>query len=248
LRLFRRSCDYTCVVVDLPGAGESAWSDRTDFTFPAHAARLGRLMDHLGQGPYAVLGHDTGGSVARHLALDAGDRVRHLVLINTEIPHQRPPWIPLFQKLLVLPGAVTVLRGLLRLRAYRHSGAGFGGCFWDEGLIDGEFHRLFVAPLIRERRRAEGYIRFIGCLDWDECDGFAARHRNITCPVSFLWGRRDPTFPYEHALAMAEQFPHCVGFEAIEEARLLPHEERPDAVCAAVRRFLGSSSKKVAQI
>lgn len=42
------SRDYTCVVVDLPGAGESSWNRSTDFTFPAQAHRLRDLMSEIG--------------------------------------------------------------------------------------------------------------------------------------------------------------------------------------------------------
>lgn len=239
-KLVQELChDYTCIVVDLPGAGTSAWDASTDFSFPAHGARLARLMAHLGHERYAVLGHDTGGSVARHLALKDPGRVHALALINTEIPHQRPPWIPLYQALAYLPGSLSALRGLLRLSAFRASAAGFGGCFWDRGLIEEEFFELFLAPLIRDPRRMEGYGRYIRGFDWAENDAFAVRHREIRCPVLLLWGRDDPTFPYRHARTMADQFPGCVGIGAIERARLLPHEEQFEAVGASLRRFLG---------
>lgn len=160
------------------------------------------------------------------------------MLINTEIPNQRPPWIPFYQKLLAMPGTIHALQGLLRLRAFRHSGAGFGGCFLDPALIDGDFTERFIRPLIREHRRSVGYARFLRGFDWAENDALSALHERITCPVSFIWGRQDRTFPYEHALAMAAQFPNFVGFAAIHQARLLPHEEQPDAVSTALRRFL----------
>jgi pimeloyl-ACP methyl ester carboxylesterase len=230
--------EFTCVVVDLPGAGESVWDRTTDFSFPAHASRLSRLMHDLGHERFAVLGHDTGGSVARHLALGDPRAVRALALINTELPHQRPPWIPFYQTLAAIPGSLAVLRGLLRLRRFRASGAGFGGCFWDERLIEGEFFDLFLAPLIRDRRRMDGYGRYLRGFDWAENDDLAVRHREIGCPVLLLWGRNDPTFPFEHAGTMAGQFPDCVGIEVIENARLLPHEEHFEQVGASLRRFL----------
>ena len=232
--------DFTCVVVDLPGAGESVWNHRTDFRFPAQARLLMNLMEHLGHRRYAVLGHDTGGSVARHLALAAPDRVHKLVLINTEIPNHRPTWIPYYQALLAVPGSVHVLQCLLRLRAYRHCGAGFGGCFLDQGLLEGEFHDLFIEPMIRDHRRAVGYARFLLGLNWAETDRFATLHDRIGCPVSFIWGHLDPTFPYELARDMTKQFPNCAGFKVIEKTRLLPHEEQPESVVAAVRGFLGT--------
>jgi haloalkane dehalogenase len=231
---------YTCVVVDLPGAGESVWNRGTDFRFPAQARLLMNLMNHLGHRRYAVLGHDTGGSVARHLALAAPDRVRKLVLINTEIPNHRPKWILLYQALLSVPGSTHVLRGLLCLRAFRCCRAGFGGCFLDEQIIEGEFRDLFIEPLIREHRRAVGYARFLLGVDWAENDRFATLHGRIPCPVFVIWGCLDPTFPLELARAMTDQFPNLAGFQVVDKARLLPHEEQPETVVAAVRGFLGT--------
>jgi pimeloyl-ACP methyl ester carboxylesterase len=232
--------DYTCVVVDLPGAGESVWGRRTDFRFPAQAQLLKQLMNHLGHRRYAVLGQDTGGSVARHLALATPEQVRKLILINTEIPHHRPTWVPIYQALLPLAGSIVALQRLLRLRAFRHSSAGFGGCFQDKRLIDGEFRALFIDPLIRDHRRGVGYARYLRCVDWAQNDAFATEHGRIACPVSLIWGRLDPTFPYERARSMVEQFPNCAGIEIIEGAKLLPHEEQPDAVVASIRGFLGT--------
>jgi pimeloyl-ACP methyl ester carboxylesterase len=232
--------DYTCVVVDLPGAGESAWGRRTDFRFPAQARLLADLMNHLEYRRYAVLGHDTGGSVARHLALAAPDQVRKLILINTEIPNHRPTWVPFYQALLAMPGSILALQRLLRLHAFRHCGAGFGGCFVDDRLIEGEFRELFIDPLIRDHRRGIGYARYLLGVDWAENDAFATLHGQIACPVSLIWGRLDPTFPYERAQLMAGQFPNCAGLTSIDQARLLPHEEQPNAVVASVRAFLGT--------
>jgi pimeloyl-ACP methyl ester carboxylesterase len=231
--------DHACVVVDLPGAGESVWGRRTDFGFPAQARLLKELMKHLGHRRYAVLGHDTGGSVARHLALAAPDNVRKLILINTEIPDHRPYWILNYQTLLAIPGSIRALQWLLRLRSFRHCGAGFGGCFLDDRLIEGEFRALFVDPLVRDHRRVVGYARFLHAVSWAENDAFATLHGQIACPVALVWGRLDPTFPYEQARGMVGQFPNCAGIVAIEDARLLPHEEKPAAVLAAVRGFLG---------
>ena len=232
--------DHACVVVDLPGAGESVWSRRTDFRFPAQARLLRDLMNDLGYKRYAVLGHDTGGSVARHLALAAPDQVRKLLLINTEIPNHRPAWIPIYQQLLNVPGSISALQRLLRVRAYRHSTAGFGGCFLDTRLIEGEFRELFIDPLIRDHRRGVGYAHFLRGVNWAENDALATLHGQIACPVAFIWGCLDRTFPYEIALRMAEQFPNPAGFELIDESRLLPHEEQPEAVVRALRGFLGS--------
>src|SRR5262249_58397813 len=99
------------------------------------------LLSQLVVGWYALVGNDTGGWIARELALVDQRRVSHLILTNTEIPGHRPPWIPLYQVLAQLPGAGSVFQLLLRSAVFRRSSMGFGGCFQDLGHLDGEFHQ-----------------------------------------------------------------------------------------------------------
>jgi haloalkane dehalogenase len=232
------SSRHTCYVIDLLGAGESRWSNQTDFSFPAQARAVRHVLRALGVGKYALLAHDTGASVARHLALLDAERVTRLVLINTEVPGHRPPWIPLYGKLLALPGSSWVFQTLLRSRAYLRSSAGFGGCFVNRSLIDGEFRQHFIDPLLCSRRRVVGYGRYLCGFDWHENDALAERHASIGAPVLFVWGADDRTFPEPFGRKLAKQFPNCVGFQVVPGAKLLPHEERPDAVLQHVIPFL----------
>ena len=229
---------FTCFCVDLPGTGESRWTAATDFSFPAHARRLMRMADAFGLQQFDIIGHDSGGSVARHLALLDANRTQRLVIINTEIPHHRPPWIPTYQKLFALPGSGYALRMLLGSDLYLRSSLGFGGCFFDLACIDDEFKALFVTPVIREHRKAVGYGRFLRGFDWAENDAFATRHRDIQARTLLVWGRDDPTFPEPLGREMARQFPAAAVFESIPATRLLPHEEKPEEVARVVRRFL----------
>jgi len=229
---------FTCYCVDLPGTGESRWTVATDFSFPAHARRLMRMADAFGLEQFDIIGHDSGGSVARHLALLDPKRSHRLVIINSEIPHHRPPWIPTYQKLLALPGSSYALRMLFASDAYLRSSLGFGGCFFDLRCIDDEFKALFVEPIVREHRKAVGYGRFLRALDWAESDAFEKRHRDIAAPTLLVWGRDDPTFPEPLGRDMARQFAGGAAFESIPATRLFPHEEKPDEVARVVRPFL----------
>jgi haloalkane dehalogenase len=234
----RLASRFRCIVPDSPGAGETRWRADHDFRFRGQAEAYARLLERLGLERLDVLAHDTGATIARELALIAGAKVRRLVLINTELPGHRPPFIPLFQRLSALPGAATTLRLLLRSRTYRASPAGLGGCFVDKSLLDGEFHEQFIAPLIASGRRADGQIRYLRGIDWALVDGLATRHRDIAAEVLLVWGAQDPTFPLSRATALVPQLARCAGLRPIPGAALLAHEERPDAVADHALEFL----------
>jgi haloalkane dehalogenase len=229
---------FTCHVVDLPGAGATEWTSEHDFSFAGQAAALQRLVGVLGLSSYRMLAQDTGATIARQLALIDAPRVKRLALINTEIPSHRPPWVRFFQKSSYLPLSRPVFRSLLSSRTFLHSSMGFGGSFCDLSLIDGEFHHTFIQPLLDDPRRLDGQIRYLQGIDWALVDGLAARHREIQAPVLLVWGEQDPTFPIERARAMVRQFANCGDLVPIARAKLLPHEEQPDAVSAAVVPFL----------
>ena len=233
---------FTCFLPDTPGLGESVWRDDADFLFAAQAERLRAFAAANGLARYSVLAFDTGATIARQLALIDAPRVRRLVLLNTEIPGHRPPWIPLFQRSVGLPGSRASMRLLLRSRRLRRSGLGFGGCFFDRSRIDdADFLAGTVAPLLASDRRLEGAQRYLAGIDWSLVDGLARRHAEIEAPVLFVWGEDDPTFPIERARSMTAQLRDCRGLVAIPRARLLAHEERPDAVADAALPFLGAA-------
>jgi pimeloyl-ACP methyl ester carboxylesterase len=228
---------FTCWVPDLPGAGDTVWTAATRFGMDDHARAVQRMADALGLGAYAVVAHDTGATVARLLA-STDARVRGLVLLDTEVPGHRPPWIPLYRVAAGLPGARTAFRLFLRSAVWRRSTFGFGGCFADPARIDATFLALFVAPFLASDAYADGQLRYLRGIDWALVDDLARVHRCLQMPVQLVWGAEDRIFPLAEARRMAPEFPGLAGVQAIAHARFLVHEEQPDAVAAAVLPFL----------
>ena len=228
---------YTCYVPDLPGMGASEWTDATDFSFPGQGRTLKALAGKLGLERYSVIAQDTGGTFARYLALEDAPRVEKLILINTEMPHHRPPWIPLYQFLMRVPGTLAAFSVLLRSNAYLRSPMGFGGCFNDLRLIEGDFNEQFVQPLVRSESSRDGMRRYLIGAKWDPVDALERDHARIEIPVELLWGTDDPTFPLVLARKMVAQFPDARLVE-IPGARLLVHEEKPVEVTQAIIDFL----------
>jgi haloalkane dehalogenase len=229
---------FTCVVVDLPGAGATRWRPENDFSFSGQARNLLRFVEKLGLERSHIIGHDTGATIGRALALLALERVRTMTLIGTEIPNHRPPWIPLFQRTVALPGSAAVFRLLLRSRAFTRSPLGFGNVFADKRRLDGEFSDEFIAPLLTSRHALEGQLHYLGGIDWALVDRLATDHRRIGAPVLLIWGEQDTIFPVERARAMASQFADCRGFHVVPDAKLLVHEEQPAIVARHILEFL----------
>jgi pimeloyl-ACP methyl ester carboxylesterase len=231
---------FTCYTPDLIGLGRSHSSADDDHSSPGQARAFQGLLSQLGVDSYAVVGNDTGGWIARELAL-IDERVTSLVLTNTEIPFHRPPWIPLYQALAHLPGCGSVFARLLGLAAFRASPLAFGGCFHDPARIEGDFRVRFVEPLIASRARMDGAMRFLRRMKFARLDEFAKLHARLGMPVLFVWGADDPTFPEPRAREMVAQLPNVAGFHAIPNTRLFLHEERPAEVAGLIEGFLAAA-------
>lgn len=242
-RLARRLAQrFTCVLPDTPGLGETRWSDATPFAFGAQVATMRAFVERVGLGRHAILAHDTGATMARLLALADPESVSQLVLLDTEIPGHRPPWIPTYQLLAALPGTATVFGWLLRSAVYRRSSLGYGPCFHDARLLDDDFHACFVAPLLASPQRIEGVLRYVRGIDWTLVDGLAHRHRELRAPVLLVWGADDPVFPVERARAMLPQFAGRAELVVVPDACFLVHEEQSAAVADATIAFLARAA------
>jgi pimeloyl-ACP methyl ester carboxylesterase len=225
---------YTCHVIDLPGAGASTWTRDTRISFRSHAAAVLELIDELGLSRVALVGHDSGGGIARYVAAELGDRCTALVIGNTEIPNHHPPMLGVLVGLLRLPGGMWLLRSIIKSRRLRRSSIGFAPAFDDRRLIDGEFGRLFLEPIATNPGVQLELLRQI---DLSEIDGLAEAHARITAPTALLWGKRDRWFPVSRARGMIDQF--AGGAELFElEGKVFVHEERPLEWAAHAKRFL----------
>jgi pimeloyl-ACP methyl ester carboxylesterase len=229
---------FTCYTPDLIGLGQSISAAAGDYASPGQAGAFQGLLSALGVDSYALVGNDTGGWIARELALIDKPRVSRLVLTNTEIPGHRPPWVPMYQALAHVPGFGIVIRQLLRSAAFRRSPLVFGGCFHDLRQLEGDFHQRFVEPLLVSDARLEGTMQFLRQMKFARLDQFETLHQQLDMPTLFIWGADDPTFPEPRAREMVKQFPNVAGFHTIANAKLFFYEEHPREVADLVSRFL----------
>ncbi len=235
---------FICYTPDLIGLGQSRSAAGEDYSSRGQARALQRMLRELGVDSYALVGNDTGGWIARELALLDQERVSHLILTNTEIPFHRPPWIPMYQALARIPGFGRIIRQLLKSAAFRRSPLVFGGCFHDLTHLEGNFHEQFVQPLLVSDVRLEGSLMFLRRMKFARLDEFKGLHRQLTMPTLFIWGANDPTFPLLRAREMVSQFPNAGEFHAIANAKLFVYEEHPREVALLIDRFLSGTPRR----
>lgn len=228
---------YTCHLLDLPGAGHT----RAPAGAAADVTRFAELVrgaaDALGLRRYALFAHDSGGAVARLVAA-ADPRVLGLVLGPTEIPGHHPRIIRALKAALRMPGGAWLVQQSLASPRVRRSRFGFGGCFRDPALIEGEFTRAFVEPLLAEPVRAASALAMLRRLDLAFFDGLADVHARIHVPTLLVWGDDDPIFPLPKLRAMLPQLVGGAELHVIPGGRTFVHEEQPEAFVAAALPFL----------
>lgn len=234
----RLADEYTCHLFDLPGCGGSEWGRDSRIGMAPHAESVAAAIDHLGLQRYGLVGHDSGGLVARRVAARHGPRVAGIVLGNTEIPGHHPWQVTMMGLAARLVGGERALRPLLSSRALRRSRLFYGACFEDIAYGDGEFADLFVTPLLEEPRALRGQLRLLQTFDWSSTDTLDEVHARLEAPALLIWGDEDPYFPLGGARRMQGQFGAGADLVVLEGARLFAHEDRADDFVAAMRPFL----------
>ena len=221
----------TCHLIDFPSAGSSRFDADTPLTIRQHITTVQRVVDLLELDRVAVVGHDSGGLIARH-AMAGDSRLRAMGLINTEPPETG--WrFRAFIAARHLPGLSAGLGWVAGKPRIRRIGLVLGDAFADSSLLDGEFDEFFLRPLHEIPARRDAAVKLLRSFDMELVTELPDIHRRIDVPVQLVWGDQDPFFPIDKARAMVDTFPDA-RLETIEGAGLFSHEERPAEVARAL--------------
>ncbi|MEO1060769.1 MAG: alpha/beta hydrolase [Actinomycetota bacterium] len=222
----------TCHLFDFPSAGDSRFdAQRTELSIERHIETVRRVIDLLELDEVAVVGHDSGGMIARH-AVVGDPRLRAMGLIDTE--QLKLNWrFKAFIASSKAPGFARILGWAAMQRRVRRNQFVLGGAFADNDLLDGEFEEFFLRPLNEVPDRLAAAVRLVRTFDTDHVEQFAEIHPRIDVPVKLVWGEEDQFFPVEWAREMVGSFPNA-SLEIIPGAGLFSHEERPAEVAEAL--------------
>jgi pimeloyl-ACP methyl ester carboxylesterase len=209
---------YRVLAIDLPGFGQSDALDG-DHDFESYERCLGDLIQSRTKGPIIVVGHSMGGQLAAGLALKHPDRVVAAVLIAPAGAGLNPL---LTDTNGVASSAVRWVVPAVSLALPTHDHA-----WLDEAPAD--LQRDSAADSVARIARQRVLTEF----DFAALDG---RFDSLRQPVLLLWGRQDPTIPFEIGEGIAAELP-CRRFVAITTLHR-PHQTQPDTVAAEMARFL----------
>jgi len=228
---------FKCHILDLPGLGNSEWSEKTDFKSKAQARYIISLLGKLRIEKYSLIAHNSGATIARVIAIE--EKVDNLIMLNTEIPFHRPPWIPFYQRIGLLPTIPAIIRVLLKQNWFIKSSMGFKELYYDKSMLEDKLNILpYINPVVSSQLKTIGAFKYLKGIDWELVDEFKNSHSKITARTLMLWGEKDKTFPMKLGKQMVSQFSSETDFVIIKNASLLPHEEKPNEVIREILKFI----------
>ncbi len=216
------SPEFRVVTWDERGFGETEF-DGQPFTYWDSARDCLGLLDHLGIDRAVVGGMSQGGFLSLRAALLALERVRALVLIDTQSGPEDAERLPAYrqmQQTWLQVGPVDDLAGVIA------------------NLIvgDPELSRVWIAKwkkLPIENMRAPG-----DCLL--DREDITDRLGEITCPAIVFHGTADQSIEMELAEELCRGLSGCVGVVRIEGAPHASNLTHPEQVNAPLLEFLRS--------
>jgi pimeloyl-ACP methyl ester carboxylesterase len=222
----------TCHLIDLPGAGSSRYTAGTPLTIDNHINNVRRSLDLLNLDDVAIVGHDSGGLIARH-AMAGDPRLRALGLIDTEPSTGVSLKFRSFIAGRRVPGFGAALAWLVGRPRLRRSRLVLGDAFVDSSHLDGEFDEFFLQPIARRPEYRAATIKLLKSFDYRLIRELKDMQAKIDVPVQLVWGERDRFFPIRMAEAMVKDFPNA-RLSVVPGAGLFTHEERPAEVAEAL--------------
>ena len=178
------SWEYDVIAVDLLGCGNSDKPLDVPYSLRQHAEILLEFTRHLGLERFHFIGHDVGGGVGQIFAVQYGQYLYDLTVINT-VAYDYWPVQPIsaMRTPIIRQLMMAVLdRGALKQIVLR-------GVYHDE-RVDSELMDLFWMPM-RSREGRKAFLHFAKSLDNQDLMVIAENLKLLSLPVLIIRGEAD---------------------------------------------------------
>jgi pimeloyl-ACP methyl ester carboxylesterase len=227
---------FTRITLDLPlGSHLEPMSKDADLRPPALADLIADAIEALDLSDATVVGNDTGGGITQIMVTRRPERIGALVLTSCDAFENFPPrFFRIVLAPALIPGAIPVAFGALRLRPLRRLPIAFG--WLTNEPIDPQAEDSYVLPVLTRKEIRRDLRRVLGGLDPAETLDAAAKLTAWDKPALIAWSERDRFFPPAHGERLARVIPGA-RLEIIEGARTFSPEDRPERLAAAIAEF-----------
>jgi 3-oxoadipate enol-lactonase len=214
--------DYRVITWDERGFGQTEF-DGEPFSYWDSAADCLGLLDHLGIDQAILGGMSQGGFLSLRAALLAPDRVRALVLIDTQAGVEDPARLPAYRHMQQTWLQVGPIDELAEAIASLIIGDPVLASVWIEKW----------RQLPKHSMQAPGDCLF-------DRDDISDRLSEITCPALIIHGTADQSIEVQRARELARGLTGCDDVVLIEGAPHASNLTHPDEVNPPLRAFLDS--------
>jgi haloalkane dehalogenase len=228
------SATHRCIAPDLVGFGLSDRPRDFAYTPEAHAAAIAAFVEQLGLDRLTLVVHDYGGPIALPLALERPTRIRRVVVINS--------WMWSFAGDTEMERRARIAGGAFGRFLYRWANLSLRvlmpSAYGDRQKLTPEIRRQYLSvfpdrwsrgavlwPLARALLASSAHYESL----------WSRRARLAELPVLIIWGTKDTAFRPNQLAKWRSAVPHASVVEL--PVGHWPHEEAPNEVIAAIRRF-----------
>jgi pimeloyl-ACP methyl ester carboxylesterase len=229
---------FRVIVPDLMGYGFSEKPSAGEYTIEAQARLVVGLMDKLGIERASFVGSSYGGAVAAVCALDYGERVERLVLVDAVVNDEvkRQPLLRLAASPLMGDVVSPVLLSTYRLTRWRMRKVYGKDAAW---LLEDDRMRAHHRPL---RASSAHRAVLLTLRRWSAARIEREAHR-IQQPTLLIWGEDDVDIPLRHGQRMYERIPNA-RLIVFRRCGHLPQEEYPREFTELVTEFCGARQQE----
>lgn len=218
------------ISVDLPGFGLTGPSPQGEYSIEAYTRFVFRLLDALNVKQVMLVGNALGGEIAWQTALLAPDRVRKLVLIDSDGYPQTAMSMPIAFQIASMRGWRWVAERIFPKAMVTST---VKSVFGDPSHIPpNTVDRYFELSLRVGNRRA-----LFQRMDQAQWGANAHYIRRIQQPTLVLWGEKDPMVALSSGRQFCQDIPRC-SLVVFPELGHIPQEEDPARTLASARSFL----------